>query len=340
MTIVAEVSVEVKNDTTLSVPWVVAGDPALVEAFVTYLRAQDRSAATIRGYRIGVETFQTWFEQTTGQALAPALITPLDVRAFKAHLQKSLKANSVNHYLAGLRAFCAWALASGKAEHNPVTNIKLVKQAGCAPKWLTRTEQFALLRATEQAVQLGELRAKGNATAPSAVWPKRDRAIIRLLLAAGLRLSEAAALRLADVEIKPRSGVVTVRQGKGNKRRVVPLNADARKAVSEWLDVRPLSIPPSGGEEVTALFVSQKGGALSARAMAEVVTGLGAKAGLEGLHPHLLRHSCAKNLVDQGIGIEKVAMILGHESLETTRLYTMPSEADLQAAVEATCWED
>jgi integrase/recombinase XerC len=155
-----------------------------------------------------------------------------------------------------------------------------------------------------------------------------------------LRLSEAAALRVADVEIKPRSGSVTVRSGKGNKRRVVPLNADARKAVSEWLAVRPPSIPPSGGEEVTALFVSQKGGALSARAMAEVVTGLGAKAGLEGLHPHLLRHSCAKNLVDQGIGIEKVAMILGHESLETTRLYTMPSEADLQAAVEATCWED
>jgi site-specific recombinase XerD len=279
MTIVTDTQSSVKISSVPERPissWVVAGDPELVDAFVAWLREQDHSAATLRGYRIGVTTFQTWFEATTGQALNPALITPLDVRAFKAHLQKTLKANSVNHYLAGLRAFCAWALATGRAEHNPVTNIKLVKQAERAPKWLTRQEQYALLRAVEQEVQLGELRAKGDASAPGAIWPKRDRAIIRLLLAAGLRLSEAAALRLADVEIKPRSGSVTVRS----------------------------------------------------------------KAGLEGLHPHILRHSCAKNLVDQGIGIEKVAMILGHESLETTRLYTMPSEGDLQAAVEATCWED
>lgn len=338
MTIVTDTQSSVKISSVPERPissWVVAGDPELVDAFVAWLREQDHSAATLRGYRIGMTTFQTWFEVTTGQALNPALITPLDVRAFKAHLQKTLKANSVNHYLAGLRAFCAWALATGRAEHNPVTNIKLVKQAERAPKWLTRQEQYALLRAVEQEVQLGELRAKGDTSAPGAIWPKRDRAIIRLLLAAGLRLSEAAALRLADVEIKPRSGSVTVRSGKGNKRRVVPLNADARKALGEWLE-----ISRSARNDKEALFLSQKGGALSGRAMAEVVATLGSKAGLEGLHPHILRHSCAKNLVDQGIGIEKVAMILGHESLETTRLYTMPSEGDLQAAVESTCWED
>lgn len=338
MTIVTDTQSSVKISDLSS--WVVAGDPALVDAFVAWLREQDHSAATMRGYRIGVTTFQTWFEGSTGQALNPALITPLDVRAFKAHLQTTLKANSVNHYLAGLRAFCAWALATGRAEHNPVTNIKLVKQAERAPKWLTRQEQYALLRAVEQEVQLGELRAKGGqqdagGPKPGAIWPKRDRALVRLLLAAGLRLSETAALRLVDVDIKPRSGSVTVRSGKGNKRRIVPLNADARKALSEWLE-----ISRSARNDEEALFVSQKGGGLSARAMAEVVATLGSKAGLEGLHPHILRHSCAKNLVDQGIGIEKVAMILGHESLETTRLYTMPSEGDLQAAVESTCWED
>lgn len=341
MTIVTDTQSSVKISSVLErsiSSWVVAGDPALVDAFVVWLREQDHSVATLRGYRIGVTTFQTWFEATTGQALNPALITPLDVRAFKAHLQKTLKANSVNHYLAGLRAFCAWALATGRAEHNPVTNIKLVKQAERAPKWLTRQEQYALLRAVEQEVQLGELRAKGDTSAPGAIWPKRDRALVRLLLAAGLRLSEAAALRLVDVEIKPRSGSVTVRSGKGNKRRIVPLNADARKALGEWLTVRPEDQQDAGGPD--ALFVSQKGGALSGRAMAEAVATLGSKAGLDGLHPHILRHSCAKNLVDQGIGIEKVAMILGHESLETTRLYTMPSDGDLQAAVESTCWED
>jgi len=329
MTIVTEIR------TKVNIPWVVAEDsPTLSAAFTAWLQSHDRSAATIRGYAIGVATFQTWFEQATGQPLAPALITPLDVRAFKAHLQaQGLKPNSINHYLAGVRAFCAWALATGRAEHNPVSDIQLAAQAPQAPQWLTRPEQYALLRTVEQAVQLGELRAQGDATAPGAIWPKRDRALVRLLLAAGLRLAEAAALTLGDVEIKPRSGSVTVQHGKGDKRRVVPLNADARAALSAWLAVRPTS-------EAPALFLSQKGGALSARALAQRIEELGAQAGIDGLHPHRLRHSCAKNLVDQGVGLEKVALLLGHSRLETTRLYTMPSEHDLQAAVETTCWSD
>lgn len=329
MTIVTE------TRTKVNMPWVVVEDsPALVAEFHAWLMGRDRSTQTIRGYEIGVATFQTWFEQTTGQLLSPALITPLDVRAFKAHLQaQGLQPNTINHYLAGVRAYCQFALATGRAEHNPVADIHLVAQTPQSPQWLTRPEQYALLRAVEQAVQLGALRARGAATAPGSVWPQRDRAVIRLLLAAGLRLAEAAALKVADVEIKPRSGSVTVQRGKGDKRREVPLNADARAALSSWLAVRPAS-------ESDALFLSQKGGALSARAIAQRVGELGAQAGIDGLHPHRLRHSCAKNLVDQGVGLEKVALLLGHSRLETTRLYTMPSAHDLQSAVELTCWSD
>lgn len=302
--------------------------------FVAWLGEQDRSPATVRAYAVGVRTFETWFTERTGHPLDPVQITPLDIKAFREHLLNTvrLKTASVNNYLAGVRAFCGWAQATGLAQHNPAVNIKLLKQAPRAPRWLERPQQFALLRETEKAVQLGDLRAGGDMAHPAAVWARRDRAIVRLLLNTGLRLSEATALRVEDVVIRPRSGEVRVRRGKGSKARTVELNADARAALASWLEVRP-----DGGE---ALFVSQKGGALSARALSEVVRVVGNAAGITHLHPHLLRHSFAKNLVDQGVGLEVVADLLGHESLETTRTYTTPSAADRQRAVEKVSWED
>lgn len=302
--------------------------------FVAWLGEQDRSPATVRAYAVGVRTFERWFIERTGQPLDPVQITPLDIKAFREHLFEGqrLRPATVNNYLAGVRAFTRWAQAAGLAQHDPAANIKMLKQTPRAPRWLERPQQFALLRETEKAVQLGDLRAGGDMAHPAAVWARRDRAIVRLLLNTGLRLSEATALRVEDVVIRPRSGEVRVRRGKGSKARTVELNADARAALASWLEVRP-----DGGE---ALFVSQKGGALSARALSEVVRVVGNAAGITHLHPHLLRHSFAKNLVDQGVGLEVVADLLGHESLETTRTYTTPSAADRQRAVEKVSWED
>lgn len=323
--------VKQKNENN-DLPWVVLSYSA---QFEQHLQEHDRSPATVRAYLIGLKTFETWLAERTGEALDPARITPLDVRAFKSYLLDvlRLKAASVNSYLAGLRAFCRWAQEAGHAEHDPSANIKAVKQAPRAPKWLTNQQQFALLRAVEQEVQLSDVRAKGDKTHPAYIWARRDRAIIKLLLNAGLRLSEAAALRVDDVTLKPRSGHVIVRKGKGTKERTVELNKDARAALTEWLAVRP-----QVGHE--ALFVSQKGrGPLSSRALSDVVCQLGERAGLD-IHPHLLRHSFAKNLLNNGVGLEVAADLLGHENLETTRVYTTPSAADRQRAVEKISWEE
>jgi integrase/recombinase XerC len=113
----------------------------------------------------------------------------------------------------------------------------------------------------------------------------------------------------------------------------VPLNRDVRQALAAWLEVRP-------EEDTPALFLSQKGGAHSPRAISSRVTQLAEQAGLEDVSPHTLRHSFAKNLVDAGVTLEKVATLLGHESLETTRVYVTPSQADLQAATEKVAWQD
>jgi len=306
----------------------------LLEDFCTWLQEQDRSPLTVRGYISALRQFSVWFRQTNGVDVEPARITPLDIKAYRQYLlvNRRLKPATVNHHLAALRALARWAERTGQVEHNPAQGIKLVQEVVAAPRWLMRSEQFSLLRKARERVQLGDLRAQGQPDEPGYIWPRRDLALLVLLLNTGLRLAEVAALTLSDVVLKERSGAVTVRSGKGRKARTVPLNHDARKALQEWLDVRP-------AVSTGALWLSQKGGALSTRALAARITMLAEQAGLEDVSTHTLRHSFAKNLVDAGVSLEKVATLLGHDNLETTRLYTTPSEADLQAATEQVAWE-
>ena len=108
--------------------------------------------------------------------------------------------------------------------------------------------------------------------------------------------------------------------------------ASARKALRAWLEVRPAAGEP--------LFLSQRGGQLQTDAIYRRVKHYAQRAGMEEISPHTLRHTCAKNLVDRGVPLDRVAVILGHESLDTTAIYTQPSQADLAQEVEKIAWED
>ena len=181
--------------------------------------------------------------------------------------------------------------------------------------WLDRKEQYALRRTAEK---------DGN---------RRNLAIILLLMNTGLRVSEVAGLRLDDLQLSERKGEVTVR-GKGLKVRTVPLNADVRKALRDYLAKRPKA-------EHDAVFVGQKGDPLGKLGIEYQIATLGRLSGFVGsngaaerLTPHMLRHTFAKNLVDQGVGLDQVAMLMGHRSLTTTARYTKPSKQDLAKAVE------
>ena len=305
-------------------------------AFTAWLRdQQDRSPHTVRGYTGALRDFAAWFAQSNGERFTPAAITQADVRLYRQYLQanRKLAPATVNRHLAALRAFARWAQDAGLIAHNPVNGVRWVAQETPGPRWLDRREQGALLRAAQKEIQVGDLRAGGDKTHPGYIWPRRDVALVVLLLNAGLRLAEVAALTLADVAINERSGKVIVRQGKGRKYREVPLNANARKVVREWLEVRP----QDQGDE---LFLSLKGGALSERGVSARVAALAKAAGLEEVSVHVLRHSFAKNLVDAGVGLEKVAALLGHSSVAVTQRYITPSQADLQAATEAVAWQE
>jgi site-specific recombinase XerD len=293
--------------------------------FQHHLQDIDLSSLTTRGYLGDARQFITWFTQTNGETFSLESVTPTDIRAYRQFLQvtKQRKASTVNRKLAALSALMAWAKIAEKISSNPTDGVKLVKQTQSAPKWLDKKEQFSLQRAIEKDLQLSKLRYPKRW-----VTRRRDASLVQFLFNTGLRLGETIALRLNDVELSERKGSVLVRMGKGNKQRSVPLNAEARQAIQAWLVVRPQTQCDFVWVAVEDVSVG-----LSGRAVQRVLYRYGQDAGLNELTPHVARHTFAKNLVDSGVGLEKIASLLGHSSLNTTRIYTTPDEHDLEMAV-------
>ena len=298
-----------------------------IEEFKKYLQAEDRSALTITGYLTDVRLFIAWFEKHNHESFALESVTPIDVREYREYLQKEqgLKASSVNRKLASIASLMRWAKQSNQIRVDPTENVKPVRQTVLAPHWLDKKEQFSLQRTIEKDLQVSKLRYPKRW-----VTRRRDASMVLFMLHTGLRLSEVASLEMRDVEISERKGSVLVRHGKGNKERSVPLNAEARQALQEWLAVRP-------NVNSTFLWIAIEGPAeesLSGREVQRVLKRYAQDAGLDELTPHMLRHSFAKNLANRGVGLEKIAVLLGHSSLNTTRIYITPDTKDLELAVE------
>ncbi len=281
------------------------------QAFAEALTQESRSALTVRNYLNDLEHFARWFVQTNGEAFTPQGITTLDLRAYKAYMLTvaKFKPATINRRLAALSRYCRWAKAIGLIQEDPTEEIEGVRQMHGAPKALDALELRRLLREVHKGGQ------------------KRDIAILEILANTGLRVGELAQLTREDLDISERKGTVTVRSGKGAKYRQVPLNADARRALREYLDVRLQS-------ESGAVFLGQRGNGLTPSAIWRVVKKYGQRAEL-AISPHTLRHTFGTRLVrSQGVDLVTVAAMLGHESLDTTAIYTKPSEEDMANAVE------
>ncbi len=287
------------------------------------LQAQDKSPLTIKGYLSDLRLFARWFDETNGEAFSLLAWTAADVRAYRQGLlDQGMKPQTINRRLAALAAFGNWAVRKGHLAVNPAQHVRSVAQSPLAPKWLDRRGRAALLRAAEKDVQVARMRYPR-------LWVLRlrDAAMVVVLINTGLRVGELCALQLTDVQMGERKGSLTVRSGKGGKQRTVPLNGEARRILGEYLLHRPQV-------ETAALFVGQRGGAVTARSVQRAVNRLAQDAGLEDVTPHTLRHTFAKSLIDRGVSIEKVAALLGHSDLNITRIYTTPGEQDLREAVE------
>ncbi len=299
-------------------------DELHLDEFRVYLLAEDRSPVTISGYVGDVGLFARWFEKQSQEVLAPEGLTNDAVRGYKQYLlDQANKPKTINRRLASLATYAHWLERAGyvKNGRNPVQGIKAVKEVALAPKWLDKKQRAALLRSIDKEVEDAMHR-----------YPRlrlmylRDAAIVKLILFAGLRVGEIIQLRMSDVILDERKGSVVVREGKGTKRREIPLNAKARKALLDYLSMRP-------GVELNDLFLGQRGEGVKSKTIQRAVQRFTKKVGLKNATPHTLRHSFAKALIDADVSLEKVAMLLGHSNLNTTRIYTTPGEEDLENAI-------
>jgi len=280
---------------------------AVLAEYAVWLGDQPLSARTREAYLAAVTAFASWLAQRHG-GVGDALLAPrardLAARDYKRHMQvqRGLAAASVNQALAGmdhLFRFLGLGAAIVRREELPRS----------APRALDVEQQRDLLRAAEESTA-------------------RDRAIVALLLFTGLRLAEAAALQVTDVRVSARKGRVVVRSGKGDAYREVELNALVRGMLDEWVTERAKLAAP--GE--TSFFVARTGQALSSRSIDLAVRRGAGRAGLS-ISAHVLRHTFVAGLVRAGHDLVLIAELAGHRRLETTRRYSLPSEADRQRAV-------
>jgi site-specific recombinase XerD len=290
--------------------------------FTKYLQDTGKSDRTISGYQADLELFANWFQESNSEMLGTDNLTPTDIREYKQYLlnvQKA-KAATINRHLAAIRSYATWAKNSGSATHNPADGIKGISQQKHAPKWLDRKEQAAIIREAERRVQAAK-------TEPAKRQAIRDHCILSVLLNTGLRVSELVALEVEDISFSERKGELRVRSGKGTKERTIPLNDSCRKTIKAWYLVRP-------AENANRVFTTQRGTATT-RAIQTVLASIGEAAHVENMTPHVARHTFAKNLINAGVSLEKVAMLLGHSSLDTTMVYITPGMSDLDKAVRS-----
>ena len=280
------------------------------ELFERWLAGRPLAERSRREYARNVRAYCAWLADTAdrdgwqGDPLTDPLARDHAARDFRRYLrvEKRAAASTVNLALASLDALYR-CLGLGRP------NVRRDKPAQAAPRALDVASQRRLLRAAEAA-------------------PIRARSLVMLMLFTALRISETVALDVDDVRSTARKGVLAV-AGKGEISREVPLNALVRQVLEEWLQHR--AALARDGER--ALWVSRTGGRLSARSADRDVRAVAAAAGLV-LSAHTLRHTCLTGLVRRGSDLVMVAELAGHQKLETTRRYTLPSAADRQRAVE------
>jgi integrase/recombinase XerD len=277
----------------------------ILSAFLDYLRVERGSAKlTIAAYTGDLAQFAEFLEKRR-QSLTGA--RRADVRDFVQELfSNSLDGRSVGRKLSAIRHLYRYLLLDGKIQKDPTLNIDSPKQWKVLPKSLSGQEVEATLAATQPR----------NETARSQALALRDRAMLELLYAGGVRVSEVAVARLEDLKLD--LGYVLVR-GKGDKERMVPLGVPAQQALRQYL---------KGGREVLArqrssplLFLGTGARRLTRQRVWQLV----GKASLaSGRHasPHMLRHSCATHMVENGADLRTVQTILGHADISTTQIYT------------------
>jgi integrase/recombinase XerD len=294
----------------------------VLSSFLDYLRIEKGLAPlSISAYTTDICQFSEFLEKRKRLLLTARRV---DVRDFLQQLfSYQVDGRSVGRKLSALRHLYRYLLLDKKLECDPTLNIESPKQWKVLPKALARDEMEAMLAAPLT------LRGAAHNTKDSAALAARDRAMLEVFYAGALRVSEITNAKLEDLKLE--AGYMQVR-GKGDKERVVPLGRSAQDALAQYLaQSRPaLAAGKRSGASATIaapvtnsplLFIARGGRKLTRQRVWQMVRAASAVAG-RAASPHMLRHSCATHMVENGADLRTVQTILGHADISTTQVYT------------------
>lgn len=268
------------------------------------------SPHTVRAYTRDVASLAGTTSKT------PRQMRLADVRDWLAgQVGSGMEPSTLQRRISCVRGFFAWAVQEGFADENPAARLRSPKRARTLQKVPTGEQVGDAIASLAEGVAEGD---------PIAI---RDVALVELLYASGLRISEACDLGLRDVDFD-RSTVRVL--GKGGKERTVPMGAPARRALDAWVAVRARVVKP---ESPPLMFLGARGGALDPRVARRVIHAATAAGGLS-VGPHALRHAMATHLLAGGADLRSVQELLGHASVATTQRYTHVSDERLRAAFQ------
>jgi integrase/recombinase XerC len=286
----------------------------LLKDFLADLRFnRNVSAHTVRAYESDISQFFTFVaaeKQSKVMELAPRDFDPAAVRMYLAELGRRGDARStMARKLSGLRTFLRYLRREGILDTDPAALAIAPRREQTLPAHLTEGEMTQLLEAPSGDDPLG----------------RRDRAILELFYASGLRLSELVGLDMEDMDLRGR--LVRV-MGKGGKERMVPFNSATERAIRAWLKDRASILTPRKRED--PVFVNYRGTRLSSRSVDRLVRRYVAQCSTQfAISPHALRHSFATHLLQRGADLRAIQELLGHARLSTTQRYTHVNAAQL-----------
>lgn len=278
----------------------------LVNEYLAYCRVEKGlSANSIESYSTDLERLKSWAEKSGIELLS---ISRRDLREWLIDLgSEKLSENSKRRLVSSVRGFYKFLMFEGHISNNPAEDLVSPQKSHYLPRFLSKAEIEQLLLAPDTSTENG----------------LRDRAILELMYASGLRVSEAASLRIGDVDLD--GGIVTT-TGKGSKTRRVPVGSSAVEWLRSYLVLRRK-------KEITGsdrLFVNSRGGPIDRQIIYTAIVGYAEKCGFAGVSPHTLRHSFATHLIQNSADIRSVQQMLGHADISTTQIYTHITSPELK----------
>ena len=279
----------------------VGADQPLIERFLDALWIEDGLAAnTLAAYRRDLALLQGWLAANSGRVLDG--VREPDLLGYAAHRHAGSRATSANRRLTVFKRFFRWALRERIVTEDPTLRLRNARQALRVPKTLSEAQVEALLTAPDAATPLG----------------LRDRAMLELMYASGLRVSELVGLK--TVQLGMAEGALRV-TGKGAKERMLPFGEQAHASLVRYqVEARAAIL---AGQASDSLFVTARGGAMTRQMCWKLVKRHALVAGIDApLSPHTLRHAFATHLLNHGADLRAVQMLLGHADISTTTIYT------------------